>query len=61
MTKVGDRLPHVQRRADLVQMIDRQDSLDALDWLQRTAGHEFDPDLREQHRRRVQAVRSGRA
>jgi hypothetical protein len=53
MTDDQARLWHVQRKADLVRLIDRQTSVEALERLRQAAGHEFDSDL---HRRLAQRV-----
>jgi hypothetical protein len=57
MTDAPARLWHVERRKELARLIDRQSTVDALDKLQRAAGHEFDTDLWAHHARRVQEVR----
>jgi hypothetical protein len=58
MTDADARLWHVQRRAELSRLIERHTTVDALDALQRAAGHEFDRGLTEQFARRVQDVRA---
>jgi hypothetical protein len=60
MTDADARLWHVQRRAELSRLIERHTTVDALDALQRAAGHEFDTGLWAQHARRVQQVRAGK-
>jgi hypothetical protein len=58
MTDDQARLWHIQRKADLARLIDRQTSIDALERLRQAAGHEFDADLHRRLARRVMDIKA---